>query len=459
MGHILFARERGVRLSGSQNTDLSVEASAWPNKGADIDVQQVPSEDHLARFAVSGKWPDHPSAKLTMIFSDRRQRVAYDPVGAVGLIQGQVSEPDQLKQFIVGVTNGKKGSRQNVKPNANGFFKVTIPVSSTDLLAREDNFAPKFEIILVRGEADPRPFEIAIDDARIVTHYDPRLFIDQYVEDAGASDDSRKFEHAALARYNEWVEREGSKLHLEGAQQLTNPFIIHKVGRALDFNMFCATMNSHRWYGRTQAHNLDFFAEDGLVERGGVVLDCGAHAGLYTTFFAKVVGEQGRVFAFDPFPQNNIQVEVNAILNNVKNVHVEWAGVGAQRSTKSVSNKGQKLSEAVQDHDMIEIRAVPLDDYVQYKPTFIKLDVEGFEVEALKGAQRVLNDCLPKCYIEIHPQFLPLFGADSRDLFNLIPLHRYNALLSTKEINNGAPTKLNPDFVMKEMGRLILIPA
>ena len=299
---------------------------------------------------------------------------------------------------------------------------------------------------------------IVVAHAEIVAHYNPEGFLENYVRRSDAEDQNILTQtDAAFQHYSEWVKKTGAKLPLSGSQQLINPFIVNTTGETISFPMFCSTGNSLRWYGRRQPHKLDIFETSGLVRKSDVVLDCGCHAGLYTMFFAKVAGPSGTVFAFDPFPQNNIQVETNAILNGLKNVKVAWAGVGSAESTFSVSNRKQSLKE-VNAKDAIQVRAVPLDNYVDFNPTFLKLDVEGFEVEALKGAQRLLRQGALRAYIEVHPHFLPKFGSDSRDFFRLIPLDLYDAFLVAPDYENGAATKIDVDFVMRRPGYVVLIP-
>jgi FkbM family methyltransferase len=435
-----------------------VRASLWPGKEGAISLKVTPCDDGLVRLGISGEWPEHPDAILTISLRDPTEHTEFDPVGIVGLIQGRITQPTQFKYIIGSITNYTKASRQALRPDATtGAFAAAVPASASDLFIEEKTFSPQFEIRLVRGEK-VEDFEIIVSCARMISHYDPRVFIENYVDNPDAQTDvTLTRRNAAHIHYNKWFDKEGSKLQLTSEQQLINPFVVYTTGPNMNFPMFCSTNNSLRWYGRAQFHNLDMFVRDGLVTDGGVVLDCGAHAGLYTTFFGKLVGRQGRVFAFDPFPQNNIQIEANAILNGLENVHVEWAGVGSKETTLSVSNREQKLS--VTSHkDMIQIRTVPLDNYIKYRPTLLKLDVEGFEVEALKGAQKLLHECTPKCYIEVHTHFLPLFGADSRDVFRLVPLDLYDAYIYGADIEEGMSNKLDPNFIMKHMGRVILMP-
>ena len=72
-------------------------------------------------------------------------------------------------------------------------------------------------------------------------------------------------------------------------------------------------------------------------------------------------------------------------------------------------------------NDEMDIKIVPIDDFTDIKPTFIKLDVEGAEVAALRGAQRLLQEARPKIFIEVHTQFLGYFGHNLRDMFDAIP--------------------------------------
>lgn len=66
-----------------------------------------------------------------------------------------------------------------------------------------------------------------------------------------------------------------------------------------------------------------------------------------------------------------------------------------------------------------------LDDFIASKPTFLKLDIEGAEVEALHGARQLLETCRPRMFIELHPQFLPFFKRTTQDFFDAIPRSLY----------------------------------
>lgn len=72
-----------------------------------------------------------------------------------------------------------------------------------------------------------------------------------------------------------------------------------------------------------------------MIKRGDVVLDIGANIGYYTLIFAKIVGEDGKVFAFEPDPTNFALLKRNVEINGYKNILLVQ---------KAVSNKSGKLN-------------------------------------------------------------------------------------------------------------------
>jgi hypothetical protein len=123
-------------------------------------------------------------------------------------------------------------------------------------------------------------------------------------------------------------------------------------------------------------------------------------------------------------------VEAQAVLNDAAWLHSTRTGVGVQRETvmtelelQMTTGSGASASPA---RSAFPLAIEPLDDYVDSRPTFLKLDVEGAEVGALRGAQRVLRECRPRIFIEVHPQFIVRFGQTPADLFEALPLDLYH---------------------------------
>jgi len=160
------------------------------------------------------------------------------------------------------------------------------------------------------------------------------------------------------------------------------------------------------------------------VKKGMTVLDIGAHIGYYTLLAANLVGENGRVFAFEPHPGHFALLEKNVRINGYKNVVLVQ---------KAVSNKSEHtnlfLGEGSGLHSLsdrvgkksIAVEAVTLDDFFDkdYKVDVIKIDVEGAEMLVLLGADGVItaNDKL-KIFTEFCPEYLKKAGFLPKEYLN-----------------------------------------
>ena len=284
----------------------------------------------------------------------------------------------------------------------------------------------EFRIAFLKPVSPGEPFEVKFSRIFIGEHFSPEahgLAAPAYVFPLGS--EQKDEADAALLDFEEQALLALKENKLTGVQGFCRPYVVSRGDERRQYPIMIGTANSVHWYGQTNDHNISFFEKSGLVKEGGVVLDCGAHAGRISVHLGHLVGPKGMVFAFDPFPQNNIQIEANAKINGMKNLICEWAGVGPEFGDIEVSNEAQNLM-ASQQKDVIKVRQVPLDSYIEYNPTFIKIDVEGYEGEVLKGAQKLLRACRPAVLVEVHPQFIGAFGATFESLIALIPLDLYD---------------------------------
>src|SRR6266496_6512124 len=131
---------------------------------------------------------------------------------------------------------------------------------------------------------------------------------------------------------------------------------------------------------------------------GAVVVDVGANIGIYSEFLSHCVGPTGLVHSFEPTPDNFRRL--SAATRDLSNVRLTQAVVG-ERSGECKLYVSDKLNV---DHRAykadgdsrraIPIQMVALDDY--FKPgqhvDLIKMDIQGYELHALRGAQRVLQE-------------------------------------------------------------------
>ena len=149
-----------------------------------------------------------------------------------------------------------------------------------------------------------------------------------------------------------------------------------------------------------------------LVRRGDVVLDIGAHIGYFSLVFARLVGTEGRVFAFEPNPDNYALLKKNVELNGYRNI------VCVQKAVSNTTGKvklhlcpansgGHRIFGPMENGKTVDVESVRLDDYFadwQGHIDFVKVDVEGAELEVIKGMSSLLEK---NAKIKLITEFLP----------------------------------------------------
>jgi len=148
------------------------------------------------------------------------------------------------------------------------------------------------------------------------------------------------------------------------------------------------------------------------VNRGDVCYDVGANLGFFSILLSRLAGPAGSVYAFEPVPENACTIERNARLNRLDNIKV------VQMALSSVDGKeelllahhigGAVLKSAGTPPDLagsLVVETATLDTLVERRrikpPNILKIDVEGAEMEVLKGMERVLREWTPTVLLEL----------------------------------------------------------
>jgi len=160
--------------------------------------------------------------------------------------------------------------------------------------------------------------------------------------------------------------------------------------------------------------------EDGfwkaLDMHGQVVYDVGAFHGLLTLFFAR---QCRQVVCYEPNTKNNARILENLLLNGLTNVTVRKLALGAETGvgdlicTPLMPGTGSletnivealKRSDAPKTSEQVQISTLDRDvaENGLPAPDFIKIDVEGLELEVLRGARNILEQCRPALFLEMH---------------------------------------------------------
>jgi FkbM family methyltransferase len=158
---------------------------------------------------------------------------------------------------------------------------------------------------------------------------------------------------------------------------------------------------------------------------GLTVVDVGAHVGLHTLMFSSRVGPTGRVLAVEPSPANACLLRSHITWNDRHNVEVIEAAVGDREDHVSFTSHpdathphgfanslAYNRGGATNTVPMTTIDAICADRI----PHLMKIDVEGAELLALRGARETLTRCAPILIIAIHPDPMRLLGTSPTEL-------------------------------------------
>lgn len=137
------------------------------------------------------------------------------------------------------------------------------------------------------------------------------------------------------------------------------------------------------------------------AKKSEVVCDLGAHVGYYTLLASKSVGKHGEVYAFEPLPRNIMYLKKHIELNNISNVCIFECAVSNVTGKISFTNCDNKVANTIcnnspmfREGELIEVNSVTLDDLLEREdiivPQLIKIDIEGAEYDALRGARHIL---------------------------------------------------------------------
>jgi FkbM family methyltransferase len=191
-----------------------------------------------------------------------------------------------------------------------------------------------------------------------------------------------------------------------------------------------------------------------FLQPGMTVLDVGAHHGLYTLLASKRVGPAGSVTSFEPSSRERKALLLNLKLNRTKNVRVESIALGSNNTQSEFFVVDQHESgcnslrppatSKTTSSTQVEVRR--LDDWGTERhmdhADFIKLDVEGGELEFLKGAERFLaGGKRPVILAEVQDIRTQPWGYRSRDIIGHL---RERNFVWFRIIGDGRLDQLDP---------------
>lgn len=180
--------------------------------------------------------------------------------------------------------------------------------------------------------------------------------------------------------------------------------------KILPSNIAVLEKDSHisRWVEETGKLDHDEYSLPIIlkyIKDGDYVVDAGAFIGDHTIAYVKAVGSTGRVYAFEP----NLSAYECLVYNCPSAITVK-AGLSDKPSTQFFSVADNVGSSRITDSGDRTVFVVALDSYELPRLNFFKLDVEGFEVSALKGAKKTIAKHRPVMWVEVNEYALQQRG-------------------------------------------------
>lgn len=210
---------------------------------------------------------------------------------------------------------------------------------------------------------------------------------------------------------------------------LRSAFLVADVPEAnLRFKVRTRDVNGRHLYkyGRYEPELTAWLRAHLELGAGDVVLDIGANMGWYSLLAERQARGDVDVFAFEPDPDNFRLLTENLALNGARRVTPLQRAVSAEPGTVRLhryrdTNLGRHSVLPINDGETVDVAAVTIDGFWAERglgdrvPRFIKIDVEGYELVALRGARAVLARC-PLLLAEYSPTYMRAGGQSPAEL-------------------------------------------
>jgi FkbM family methyltransferase len=220
--------------------------------------------------------------------------------------------------------------------------------------------------------------------------------------------------------------------------------------------------HSVRVYGEWAQKKIDFLAH--FIKPANFVIDAGAFIGTHSIAFSSMVGELGKVLAFEPRKNIAEILGKNSSISTYKNIEVMKFALGSKSGIAKINlsptseqrNFGaMSLTESLIDDDAFEeVKLITIDSLNLEKIDFIKVDVEGMESEVVNGAKKTIGKNRPFIFIECNSidSVEPFMKWCKKEMYKI-----YGVISDAFNPNNFLANPVNYFDIAREVG-LFLLP-
>jgi FkbM family methyltransferase len=182
------------------------------------------------------------------------------------------------------------------------------------------------------------------------------------------------------------------------------------------------------------------------LKKGATVLDIGAHIGLFSIIAARLVGEKGKVFSFEPTPFTRSVLSKVVELNNCTEIiEVRDEAVSDAKGTATFYDTGDSevsnansLVKTARSRGEIEIQLTTVDDFAEengLKIDCLKIDVEGAELDLLRGASKTFLNNRPIAHLSLHPAMITEKKQSLVEIWDLLETYQLKVLYKDKPVD------------------------
>lgn len=180
-----------------------------------------------------------------------------------------------------------------------------------------------------------------------------------------------------------------------------------------------------------------------IIKSGDIILDIGANIGQFSVIMSMFSGSSGKIYAIEPYDKNISLIKKNIEINDIVNIYVHKVAIA--------DKNGRMIFRIYDDYaynsfllidrkkllkeDSVECQTI--DAFIEQnkitKLDLIKIDIEGYELPAMKGAENTLNKFRPGIIAEIQPLNLKSIGLGWRDIIDYLAAKDYEAFVITDD--------------------------
>lgn len=212
----------------------------------------------------------------------------------------------------------------------------------------------------------------------------------------------------------------GRRISTKGEIRETGKIVYLDIGNFIDYWVFMEGYYEGEWLKYIKGLNL-----------GGTFLDIGAHIGIHSLFLSS---KFDKIYAFEPERKNFAKLKNHIKLNSIKNVISVKCALSdykgfARLYTHKTENCGHSL--LINYHAKFQrVRIDTLDNFVRQKRVkdikLIKIDVEGSEINVLRGSRKVIDKFHPLIFLELNKPVLENIGSSVQEIYSFLSSRCYN---------------------------------